>query len=382
MVFTYVLAVITICWVFITVYLLINTHRIRYLKDQSIAQHQPSLAIIIAMRNEEAEVEKALSSICHIHYDHYRIIAINDRSTDQTGAILDKLALQHPQISAIHVRELPPHWLGKNHALYQGYLHATEEWLLFTDADVVFEKNAILKAIAYAQRQQLDHLAVLPHIKSRSTVLNSILETFSIMLILKLRLWEVPSARSKASVGIGAFNLVRKTAYEKAGTHTAIRLRPDDDLKLGEYLKQSGGKQDVLYGEDAITLEWYSSVQQFVNGLMKNTFSVSDYSATKAIATALATFVFFCTPVLMGLLTGSLLNAGLLAIIIIAQWALFAFKAGHPNRWWHFLMIPVAGAIMTYIIIRSTFITLKQGGIYWRDSFYSLEELKSGISEK
>ncbi|MFT3827097.1 MAG: glycosyltransferase family 2 protein [Chitinophagaceae bacterium] len=379
MIFSCVLAVFTVCWVVITIYLLVNTRKIGFLKKQPLPVNEPSLAIVVAMRNEEAEVEKALTSLCELQYYNYRIIAINDRSTDGTAAILEKLAARFPQITAIHIQDLPPHWLGKNHALYKGYQLSSEEWILFTDADIQFEKNAIRRAMGYVQQQKLDHLAVLAQIQSRSAILNSFFETFGIMLTLKLRLWEVQSPHSKASVGIGAFNLVKRTAYEKAGTHEVIKLRPDDDLKLGEKIKQSGGRQGILYGEDAIELEWYTSVREFINGLMKNTFSVSDYNTGKAVAMALATFVFFCFPVPAGLLSGSLLNIGLALTIVLAQACLFTFKTGNRNKWWHFLMAPVAGAVMTYIVLRSTWLTLKNGGIYWRDSFYSLKELKSEI---
>jgi hypothetical protein len=98
--------------------------------------------------------------------------------------------------------------------------------MLFTDADVLFAPEALDKAMQYVTQQKLDHLTVLPQITSRSAVFKSVMNTFALMLQIKLRPWDVSNPSSKAAMGIGAFNLVRRTTYEKAGTHTVFSLRP------------------------------------------------------------------------------------------------------------------------------------------------------------
>lgn len=362
-----------ILWFLLTLYLIISMRKIAFLKSQPGSEAFPALAIIIAVRNEEENLEEALRSVCTINYSNYRVVVVNDRSTDGTQQILERISSQYPQISIIHVTELPSLWLGKNHALYQGYLHSKEEWLLFTDADIVFEADAISRAMHYTLDNKLDHLTILPDVRSRSEWLNSILKTFSIMLCIRLRPWDARNPRSGASMGVGAFNLVRRTAYEYSGTHSAIRLRPDDDIKLGAMIKHAGLRQDVLYGDGQLGLEWYPSVGEFINGLMKNTFSVSEYNVSLAVLTGLSTFFFFSLPVPLGLISG---HVAISISILLVQWALFYFIPG-KRRWWDFLMISYAGALMAYIILKSTYLTLKNKGIYWRDSFYSLEDLKN-----
>jgi cellulose synthase/poly-beta-1,6-N-acetylglucosamine synthase-like glycosyltransferase len=327
------------------------------------------------VKDEEAEVEQALTSVCGLEYSNYQVIAINDRSTDQTPVILNKMAQVHSALSLITIKDLPQGWLGKNHALYKGYCASSEEWLLFTDADVIYNRQALKKAMSYAIANQLDHLAVLPQITSRSELFISVMNTFALMLEIRHRPWEVRDPSSSAYIGIGAFNLIKRTAYEKAGTHTVISLRPDDDLKLGERIKAAGLRQDVLYGEQELSLQWYTSLQEFVRGLMKNSFSVSNYRLPIAIGMALLTFLFFVMPVPLLLVWG---NAGrIMALVILtAQIFLMLFKRGIRGKWWHALVIPFAGLVMVYIIIVSAFKTLRQGGIYWRNSFYPLTELK------
>jgi cellulose synthase/poly-beta-1,6-N-acetylglucosamine synthase-like glycosyltransferase len=377
MVLTVYTILITLLWMGLSVYFIVSSQKVPYLKDVPVSSEgpEPSVAVIIAVKDEEAEVEQALNSVCMLDYSTYKVIAINDRSTDQTPVILDRMAQVYPALSLITIKDLPQGWLGKNHALYRGYGASSEEWLLFTDADVVFNHQALKKAMRYAVTNQLDHLAILPQITSQSALFISVMNTFALMLEIRHRPWDVSKPSSNAYIGIGAFNLIRRTAYEKAGTHTVISLRPDDDLKLGERIKAAGLRQDVLYGDQELSLQWYTSLKEFVRGLMKNSFSVSNYRLLVAIGMALLTFLFFVMPVPLLLFLG---NTGrLMALLILtSQTFLMLFKRGIRGKWWHALMIPFSGLVMVYILIVSAFKTLRQGGIYWRNSFYPLTELK------
>jgi cellulose synthase/poly-beta-1,6-N-acetylglucosamine synthase-like glycosyltransferase len=376
---TYAVAIL-LFWTFISIYLIFNTRKITYLKDVPAppAGDQPSVAIVIAVKNEEAEIEEALRSVCKLDYTNYRVVVVNDRSTDRTPEILRRMQSEISELTVLHVEELPVGWLGKNHALYKGAQATTEEWILFTDADVLFAPGSLRKAMHYVHTNGLDHLTALPQVTSRSSLFKAVMNTFALMLDIKLRPWEIANSESKASMGVGAFNLVRREAYEQAGTHKVISLRPDDDLKLGERLKAAGFKQDVVYGEGELQLEWYTSLGQFVKGLMKNTFSVSNYRITVALGSALITFLLLVLPLPLLFLSGFPFYL-VAAIILAAQIVLMRLKRGIIAEWWHALLIPFSGLVMVYIIIQSALLTLRRGGIYWRDSFYPLSELRKQV---
>lgn len=342
----------------------------------SLVSADPAVAIIIAVRNEEEDLEKALISVCSLNYTNFRLVLVNDRSTDHSKEILEDFAQRFSNITVIHINELPDGWLGKSHALYRGYQHSTEEWLLFTDADVVFKPDTLAKAINFSIISKIDHLVLLPHIHSRSGVFNSVLATFKIMFDLQYRPWAVNNPESAASIGMGAFNLVKRTAYEKAGTHVRFSLHPNDDLRLGECIKSSGGKQDVLYGDEQIKYEWYSSLSAFVNGLMKNAFSSVNYSFSKAVVNSIAALLFFTLPVPVLLLSGVPQQQCMAALILISQLALYMLKPAMHAKWWYIFIIPLAAAVISYTMLKSAILTLLQGGIYWRESFYPLSELK------
>ncbi|MEP7229858.1 MAG: glycosyltransferase [Ginsengibacter sp.] len=364
-------------WAFLTLYLIINGRKIRQLSSiETSANDLPSVVIIIAVRNEEYALRDALTSVCNLNYPNYQVLVVNDRSTDNTGKILGELKKEYSNLSVINIDTLPPGWLGKNHALYTGSISSNEEFLLFTDADVLFQKDVLNKAMHYCLKNNLDHLTILPGIISSSATLNSVVMTFVIMLTAVQRPWAAKIKRSKTSMGVGAFNLVKREAYERAGTHKAIAMRPDDDLKLAALIKAAGGAGDVLYGQGEIKVEWYASVREFINGLMKNIFSGFRYNVFLAAGGAIGTLLFFVLPLPVILLFGNNAERVLAICIFVFQLILYGNMPGSNGKWWHGFMSIYAGLIMTYIIIKATIINLYNGGIFWRGTFYSLVELR------
>ncbi|HVV54066.1 MAG TPA: glycosyltransferase family 2 protein [Mucilaginibacter sp.] len=377
MIFIYYCIGIGVITIGLNIYLLIGLSRIKRLSKQPAIKDEPSLDIIIAVRNEEQDLEKALQSVCQLDYRNYRIIAVNDRSTDATAEILDRFTRQYPQIKVVTITDLPEGWLGKNNALYQGYLNSEAEWILFTDADVVFHPDTLNRALNYAVENQLDHLTVFPEIVSRSALLSSVLATFSMMLLLNLRPWNARKPGLKGYVGIGAFNLLRREAYEKIGTHEKIRLRPDDDLQLGLAVKKAELRQDALGGLGYVSLEWYRSLKEFSNGLLKNSFSVLGYSLSKVVAGIIVIIISIVLPMPLMFIFGPGYIRELAAIVLLSH--ILYMIATPPDKWWYALMIPFTGAVMAWIIMRAAIINTVQGGIYWRESFYPLNMLKGEI---
>ena len=118
----------------------------------------PSLSVIIPACNEEESIEQAVIQLINQDYPNFEVIVVNDRSTDNTGVILEKLKVQYSQLKVINITELPSNWLGKNHAISQGVKASSGEWLLFTDADIMFTPNSLKETISYSSKNELDHL--------------------------------------------------------------------------------------------------------------------------------------------------------------------------------------------------------------------------------
>ncbi|MEO5985259.1 MAG: glycosyltransferase family A protein [Ferruginibacter sp.] len=370
-------SLVLLYWMVLAFYLLINGRKIKYLKNlESDKTITPSVAFIIAIRNEEADIKDALTSVCLLDYSNLKIIVVNDRSTDGTAEILGALNKTFP-FQLLTITGLPSGWLGKNNALYTATQSADANYFLFTDADVIFHKDTLAKAISFAHHNNLDHLTVLPEITARSAPLRGVFAVFIMMLTTLQRPWAAKKKSSKASIGVGAFNLVKKEAYLHAGTHKAIAMRPDDDLQLAALIKKSGGCSDVLYGMGALQVEWYKSVNEFINGLMKNAFSGFHYSIMKVAGGVLGVLLFFVLPLPLLLTFGNCTEWVILFFTMLCQLILFWKMPGAKNEWWFGLTIPYSGMIMIYIFIKAAYTNTRDGGITWRDTFYSLNELRN-----
>lgn len=122
----------------------------------------PRLSVVVAARNEQLGVKRTLASLLDLDYPDYEVIFVDDRSDDRTGDIADRLGAGNDRLRVIHVEELPAGWFGKNHASWLGAMAARGDVLLFTDGDVVFGREAVMRGVRHLLRNRLDHLAVLP----------------------------------------------------------------------------------------------------------------------------------------------------------------------------------------------------------------------------
>jgi glycosyltransferase involved in cell wall biosynthesis len=347
------------------------------LPETSSASEWLRVSIIIPARNEERNLEEALSSVLQLDYPNYELIVLNDRSEDRTGEILERMAARHPRLKVVHIAELPAGWLGKNHALFRGAEASTGELLLFTDADIVMAPDTLRRAVSYVQAQRLDHLAIMPEIVSPSLGLSLFMNAFSIYFALYSRPWRVANPKSKAFIGIGAFNLLKRSVYQQIGTHEAIALRPDDDMKLGKLVKKAGFQQAVGNGLGLLRVKWYNSLSELVHGLMKNAFAGLEYSLLAVVGGSVALFMFGIWPLLALFVThGSAwwLNLSAFVLMQLLCWA--NARAVGLNRL-SGLFFPLSTLLMIYIMLRATALNLAQNGIFWRGTHYTLAELKA-----
>ena len=357
---------------------LLGTRSIRVLRElPPLAGPLPKVSIIIPARNEERNLEEALRSILALDYDNLEIDVVDDRSTDHTGEILDRMAATDPRLRIVHVRELLPGWLGKNHALWLGAGKATGEFLLFTDADVVMAPSTLRRAVGAMVADRLDHLTAAPEIERPSALFEMFIGAFSLFFTLFVKPWRVKDPESPSHVGVGAFNLVRASAYRAAGGHQAIAMRPDDDLKLGKLLKKNGFRQEFVFGQGALRVEWYASVRELIQGLMKNAFSGVDYRIWVVVVSTVMQLGTLVWPFLALFLTAGAtrwLNLASVLVLLILCW-INAPLAG--VRRWHGIGFPIATLLFVYILWRAMLLTLWRDGIDWRGTHYPLASLKA-----
>ncbi len=337
----------------------------------------PTVSVVVPARDEGHKIEAGLKSLLASDYPSLEVIALDDRSRDETGAIMDRLA-NDARLNVIHITELPHGWLGKNHALQIGQQRSTGEWILFTDGDVVYQRDTIRRSVRYAVATGLDHLPMYPSIESEGIFEAAFVAAFGVIFAAGTQPWLVPTRWMRAYAGVGAFNLVRRSALERANGFEPIRLDILDDVKLGKMLKQTGSKAEVLRSGDAIRIRWQQSAWACITGLEKNAFASANYSIRELLVICGVTCAVFCGP-LAGTLFAGNARTGYVAAAVLSH-MLFGFSAqlfGHS--FWLFPMLVPAGLAFVFAFLRSGWITLRQGGVRWRDTFYPLELLRRNI---
>jgi glycosyltransferase involved in cell wall biosynthesis len=340
----------------------------------------PRVAIIVPARNEENSIGQALSRLLAMDYDNYEVIAIDDRSTDRTGQIMDGVAAaSQGRLKVVHIRELPPGWMGKAHAMWTAARQANCDWLLFTDADVMFRPDCLRRAIAYAETERADHFVLLPRVIMKTYGEKMMVGFFQLLFVFGHRPWKVPDPKAKDHMGVGAFNLVRRSVYEAAGTYQALRFEIVDDMKLGKVIKNAGFRQRVALGDNLIEIRWAHGARGVVNNLTKNFFAVMSFQVWRALGGSVVLAVMNLTPFF-----GSIFVPGAARVpYVIALVSMFALYAGlwrqDQIKPWYFLLHPASTVLFMYTVLRSMFVTLWNGGVEWRGTFYPLEELRKGL---
>ncbi len=367
------------------------------------ASGNPRVSIIVPARNEERDIEPSLTRLLELDYDNYEVIAVNDRSTDRTGEIMESVARRASQdrgapflasfarkpalseskdgdrLRVLHHRDLPSGWLGKTHAMWTATNAAQGEWLLFTDADVLFKPDSLRRALAYAEAERADHVVVFPQMIMKRPGEYMMIAFFQTMFVFGHRPWKVADPKSRDHMGVGAFNLIRRSAYDAVGTYEALRMEVLDDMKLGKVVKNAGFAQRNVFGGDLISIRWARGASGVVDNLTKNFFAVLSFQLWRTVLSVIGMAFLNLMPFL-----GVWLAHGWARLpYAIALGSMFLIYLGMSWRSkvppYYFLLHPVSTALFIYTLLRSMVYTLRNDGIIWRGTKYPLEELRKGM---
>ncbi len=373
--FSFLLLLVNLCTV---VRIFHGRRQMRDLADISAEgrTRTPLVSIIVPACNEELTLEPALRSLVSQDYPKLEIIVIDDRSTDGTFGLLQRMRAEFPEIRVAQIRELPAGWLGKNHALYRGARQARGKILLFTDADVVMKPTTVSRAAACLLEEELDHLALIFRNTTVGGLLNAMVVDALGGLFFLLTPWKVRKPGSRAFIGVGAFNMIRSASYWQLGGHAALKMHPIDDIMLGKKVKQQGLSQDCLLGGDFVQVRWYATVTEMGRGLTKNIFAFYSYRLVYAAAGIAGIVIITIVPFWGALLTHGAARVFFI-LAVLCRLAVFSCNAravrGEPGLLFWSLLTPY---LIVCIVIRSVWMTLRNQGIDWRGTCYSLRELK------
>lgn len=339
----------------------------------------PLISVVVPARNEEKDIEATLRSLLKIEGVQLEILAVNDRSTDGTGAIMDRVAAESrasgKSLTALHVAELPEGWMGKTHAMALAASCAKGSWLLFTDGDVLFARDTLLRAINFAGGEHADHVVIFPTIILKGFGEQMMIAFFQGISALFSRFWRIPIEGAKESLGVGAFNLIRADVYREIGGFEALRIEVLEDLRLGFEVKRRGFRQRVAFGRDLVRVRWVVGAAGMVRNITKNIFAAFRFRVGLTLACCAGLAIFCLGP--FAALAGNWWMRASTAVVVLALIALYRYYRQFTGiATWYALTFPLASCMVLYAIVRSMILTIARGGVLWRGTLYPLQELR------
>lgn len=338
----------------------------------------PKVSLIIPACNEAETLEPAMCAKLQSTYPNLEIILIDDRSTDETPAIVDSLARRDSRLIPLHLTTLPMGWLGKVNAMNEGVVRATGEWLLFSDADVHVANDTLERVISHCEEEKLDHFSLWPTLWPVSPLIDTAFLSFTRLGLVLGRSWKTSDSGSNATVGVGAFNLVRRSAFEATAGFEWLRMETADDYGLAQMIKRSGGRSNFAHGGEHVGLHFVHSMAQAARSAEKGAtvfkfrlrgvfaFAVAMLSLEAAPFAALFTFG---TPLLVWLGAAGTLLA-LTASGVIAR--------ASGQKLTSALLTPIGSPLILGLTIRGGWLAWRNQGIRWRGTLYPASALLAG----
>ena len=371
------LNVLQLFWIAIViVYLVFNMlHLVRLKPESASPESAPMISICVPARNEERDIKNCLVSLLQQDYPNFEIIAVNDQSTDKTGEILHLLAQENARLAVINIDELPEGWLGKPHALHIGSKAAQGDYLLFTDADPVFEPNALSSALHLMMEKDLDLLTLMPGCEFVSFWERCVQPIIFGFIGMLSRFREINDPESPSAMGFGAFLMFKRSAYEKIGGHEGVKNAVLEDVFLARNTKKAGLKMLVAEARAIFSIRMYHSLNEIWVGWRKNMFLAMRKSIPRTLYYVSAVLGFCLTPYLVFLLNifrGESLGWTGIALMGLSMVIAAGMALCHHLRLakWNLFLFPLGAVILGAIMLNSMIQITWKKQTEWRGRTY------------
>lgn len=341
----------------------------------------PLVSVVIPARNESRVIATVLESVRQSRYAALEIIVVDDRSTDDTALRVAAIAADDPRVRLIEGEPLPDGWFGKPWACVQGARAARGEILVFTDADTRHAPDLLPHAVGTLRRQQADLLTISPRQRCETFWERVVMPQIWFLLGVRYHPLAVNRARrARDVIANGQFIMVRRDAYERVGTHAAVRGEVAEDLALAQAFFSAGLRSWFAFAESLMETRMYESLPHLVEGWSKNIYlggrrSFPDEPIRRAMVPLALTvsLVFWLVPPLIlagalgGVWPGLAAAAAVATALSVCFWMLMS--AGMRIPLWYGVLYPLGAGVLLYVVARSTWRGSRR--VEWRGRTYS-----------
>jgi chlorobactene glucosyltransferase len=331
------------------------------------------VSVVIAARNEEADLGPTLDALLRQDYPDLEVVVVEGGSTDGTRAVIDARA---PRVRCIDEPPLPPGWVGKNWACWNGARATYGEWLLFLDADVRTDPAAVRTTLDWAERERADLATIGPKVEMVGFWERVILPLYIQLVLTYFRTPHMHRPGSRAAMANGQFWLTRRSAYEATGGHEAVRGRVLEDVAIAQRYRDAGFRLRFAWTPHLGETRMYRDRHEMFEGLLKNVHGL-EFSAARQFGFLLGLIGLFLLPLgllPLGLATGSALLTGIGAFLYVALFGkhvAFAAATGAPPGYG--LLYPIAVGWYVVLVTTSLVRGLQHRPIDWKGRSYPID---------
>jgi len=360
----------------------------------------PPVTILIPAKDEHERIGDCLRSALKQDYTNFRVIAINDRSSDKTGAVMDAIAAEDSRLSVVHIPtgSLPAGWTGKCHALHKGAERAFAQtpdvqWLLFVDSDVILDADALSATLGVSIKKGFGLLSLLPRMESR-TIWEASLVPLAGAAVAALFTAALNNNNRLPNTAFanGQFMLMRRESYDAVGGHTAVRDQYCEDMVLARLFKRKGHRPRVSWGADLCSVRMYDSFPKILRGWSRIFFASASGSPWRSIL-GIVFVLFCCYSFIPALAWGiyrnihpidSLAGYGWIVTALV-HWAMMTYQIGIMYRWTrnpsrYALLFPITGILLLSIFVRAVWMCITKR-VEWRGTHYQ-HAMNQGVAPK
>jgi glycosyltransferase involved in cell wall biosynthesis len=331
---------------------------------------QTTVSAIVPARNEEATIASAVESLA-AQPEIGEIFVVNDQSTDNTAAILEKLCARFGQLHTLETKNLPAGWVGKNYACSLGAAQASGEWLLFCDADGVHLPGSTARALDDAATSGAGLVSYSPEQETRTWWERALIPFIYMRLAQKFSYDEVNDPDSMAAAASGQYLLIRRKEYDRIGGHQAVAAEVLEDVALARVAKQAGVRLRFASGHGIMRVRMYRTFSAMWEGWTKNLYPLM-CGTSQAVGRELRSVIPW-VPLLLLFLTPLHLILGMTGLVLLAgRHAAYAAKL-RRNRFpaWFVLYYLPAVAMYSLAVLTSERLYL-QGSVAWKGRGYAV----------
>lgn len=343
----------------------------------------PDVTVVVPARDEQDSIDASLESLLCSEGIRAQIVAIDDRSEDRTGELMDSMASRSHNgsntLEIIHNRDLPQGWLGKPHALALGVALARAPWLLFTDGDVTFAPQALELALRAATKNGADHFVLVPTLTHEGVLAAGVQASIQALGQWAARMWKVQDPEAKDFFGVGGFTLLRAEALEAVGGMDRLRMEIVEDVSLGWLVKKELRRKSMMVlGPGLAKIAWMQGPFGIVSLLEKNAFAGFRYSIRTTVVASVLLGLQAVVP-LLALAAGPWGVAACVTLYCSVAMSFHANRKLNNISPWLAILYAPGVVILAWSFLRSMILTIRRGGVTWRGTLYPLADLKRAM---